>query len=64
MIGKNIKKLRKAKRLSVRKLASISGVHYSYISALELGIKDNPSLNILIKIAKGLGVEVDELFSK
>ena len=57
-----IKELREKSNMSIRKLASQSGVSYSYLSLLESGKKDNPSAKVLKKIAQALGVEGKEIF--
>ena len=45
----------------MNELARISGVNASYISALERKMKNNPSVNILEKLAKSLDVDIDEI---
>jgi len=60
-LGKKIQKLRKQKRLSQEELADmvrISRVHMGYI---EQGLR-SPSLKVLTKISKVLGVDISELF--
>lgn len=59
--AKYIKELRQDKGLSIRELASLSKVSHSYLSQIENNIKDNPSSEILRKIAKPLGVSYAEL---
>lgn len=61
MLGYNIKKYRKNKKLSQKQLAQETEVSTSYIQQLELGQKSNPSLKILIKISRVLGVDVKDL---
>jgi len=58
--GKRVKKIRLSKKLSQGKLAKILGVHPTYISGIERGLR-NPSLITLEKIAKALNVKVEEL---
>jgi len=58
--GKNVKEIRLEKKLSQGKLAKIIGVHPTYISGIERGLR-NPSLITLEKIAKALEVKIDEL---
>ena len=43
-------------------LAKETGLSKEYISALERGITDNPSLKVMKKLSKALGVSVTELF--
>ena len=52
---------RKHKRLSQKQLASLVGVHPSYIALIELGLR-KPSLDIALKLSRILGVPVEELF--
>lgn len=61
MFGKNIRRIREAKEIGVNKLSRLSGVNASYISALERDEKNNPSVNILEKLASALGVSVDDI---
>ena len=56
-----IKTLRQEKGLSQKALAEQVGVTDAYITMLESGKRKNPSLDILKKIAKALGVPVAEL---
>lgn len=60
VIGANIARIRNEQSLSVRKLAQMIDMDYSYISKIENG-KGNPTLDRLCKIAAGLGVELEEL---
>lgn len=60
--GQRIKELRIKNNLTQEKLADRSGVHYTYIGAVERGTK-NISLKNIEKVAKGLGVSLAEFFS-
>jgi transcriptional regulator with XRE-family HTH domain len=60
-IGKNIKKLRQAKGLSQDRLSKSANVSYNSIIKLETGGITNPTIETLQKIAKALGVSVEEL---
>lgn len=64
MFSNNIKKLREEKGLGVNELSRLSGVNASYISALERGEKENPTINTLEKIAIALEVPLDYLTRK
>lgn len=55
-----MREIRLRKQLSQGDIARTLGVHRSYISGLELGIR-NPSLLTIKKIAKALGVKPKEL---
>ena len=58
--GKKLREVRLKKRLSQGDVARILGVHRSYISGLERG-RRNPSLLTVHKVAKALGIKIDEL---
>ena len=62
MIGDNIKQIRELKKLGVNELARRSNISGSYLSNIEKGIKTNPSIDALEKIAEALEVSVDEFF--
>lgn len=60
-LGKCIRKVREAKGLSQKQIISsikMDGGQYSRIE----GGKTDPSFSAVVKIAKGLGVELSELF--
>lgn len=59
--GKRIRDVRKIKGITQEKLAEKSDIALSYIAMIEGG-KRNPTLNFIIKIAKGLDVEIYQLF--
>lgn len=61
LFGKRVAELRKEKHLSQEELADSCGIHRTYIGAIERGEK-SPTLNSIEKIAKGLGVNVKDLF--
>lgn len=56
-----IRRLRAAKGISQRDLAAKVGVKGAYIAQLETGARKNPSLDVLKRIARALGVPVTEL---
>lgn len=62
LIGIRIKRLRQEKKLSQEALAEKVGISPKYISSIERG-KENPTLDILIKLAGALRVEVEEVFT-
>lgn len=59
-VGLNIKRLREAQQISQEELADRAGVHRTYISGVERGVR-NPTIVALEKIAVGLGVELELL---
>ena len=56
-----IRKLREAQRLTQVELARRAKVSQGYLAALEGGLRKNPSLPTLKKLAKALGVPVAAL---
>jgi transcriptional regulator with XRE-family HTH domain len=60
-LSRVLKTLRESKGLSQVDLADRAKVGRTYIVKLESGDKRNPSLDILKKLAKALGVPVAEL---
>lgn len=59
-LGKIIRSKRMPQNLTQIELAGKAGVDRNYIGMLERGER-NPSYLSLLKIAKGLGITVDEL---
>jgi transcriptional regulator with XRE-family HTH domain len=62
-LGLRIKAFRENARLSQEELAHRSAIHVTYLSGLENG-KRNPSLLVLSRIATGLDVQLEALFTK
>jgi len=60
-LGEKIVKLRSEKGLSSVQLTQTTGLSRGYLWQLETGGKTNPSLDILQKLARALGVTVSEL---
>lgn len=56
-----IQRLRIAKGLTQRALATKAKVTPGYVAQIEMGQKRNPSLAVLRRLAKALGVPVAEL---
>lgn len=61
LIGRRIQELRKAKRFSQEKLAEKADISSTYLSRIECG-RENPTLDMLIKLASALDVEIWEMF--
>ena len=59
-LGQNMKRIRKVKQMTQGDICRKLGVDRSYISNVESGNK-NPTLSTITKLAKALGVSVDEL---
>lgn len=60
LVGRNVRKFRKERGLSQEGLAFESGIHRTYISGVERGIR-NPTVVILEEIANALDVPVSWL---
>jgi transcriptional regulator with XRE-family HTH domain len=60
-IGKRIQSLREKRGLTQEQLEEKSGINTKYVSAIERGQK-NVTIKTLEKIAKGLDIELYELF--
>lgn len=60
-IASNLRKLRESKKISQEKLARLADVSNNTIIKIEAGKNQNPTLDTLKKVAKILGVSVDEL---
>lgn len=61
MIGERIKQLRKMKGYSISELADLAGVSKSYLSYIERDLQNNPSLQVLAKIAAPLETSIEYL---
>jgi transcriptional regulator with XRE-family HTH domain len=59
-VGANVKRLRKAQRLSQEELAARSGLDRTYVSQIERAVK-NVTIVSLDKVARALGVPLTEL---
>ena len=60
-IGKNIKKHRTKQKLSQEDFARKSGVKYTTLTKIESNVIKKPSVLVMAKIAKALGVNIEEL---
>ena len=56
-LGKEIVRIRKEKSLSQENLAFEANIDRSYMAEIEEG-KTNPSLKVLLKISRGLNLEL------
>jgi transcriptional regulator with XRE-family HTH domain len=63
-IGKNIKKYRQEKELSQDKLSKLADLSLNTVVKIELDESQNPTIETIQKIAKALGVSVDDLLKK
>lgn len=63
-IGENVKRLRKAKNISLRKFALLAGISKTTVNEIENNIVTNPTLDTLQKLADALRVPLGLLTSK
>lgn len=61
-VGLNMKRLRQGKGWSQEELADRAGLHRTYVSGLERGVR-NPTVTVIEKLAKGLEAQIAELFA-
>ena len=61
LIGENITKIRESKGLTRTDLAKKSGVVYRTLENIERGKTPNPTIMVVNKIARALGVSIDML---
>lgn len=61
--GHKLRYHRKSKKLTIKDLANKVGVHYTMISRYENGV-NNPSVDVLKKLADALDVKQSELFGE
>jgi len=60
-LSDNLRRFRKAKGFTQEKLARFADLTNNTIIKIEAGKNQNPTLDTLKRIAKSLGVSVDEL---
>jgi transcriptional regulator with XRE-family HTH domain len=61
-LGRRVRGLRAAHKLSQEQLAERCSLHRTHISGIERG-RFNLTLNTLTRLAKGLGMPLSELFA-
>ncbi len=59
-VGLNVQRIRRNRGWSQEELAFNSGLHRTYISGIERGIR-NPTLTVLARLANALDVQPSEL---
>ena len=64
MLGNNINKIRIKKDIKLSALAKMVNISPGYLSDLEKGNKQNPSLDIINKIAEALNVPAEYLLKQ
>ncbi len=58
--GRRVRYLRQKQKISIEELAFRCNINSNYLSDLERGNR-NPTLKVLNKISKGLGIDLSEL---
>lgn len=61
MLAENIRKIRKKRGLSQEKLARLADISNNTLVKIEMGMAKEPTITTVKKIAKALGVSIDEL---
>lgn len=61
MIGRNIQEIRKRKGLTLTQLAANAGISKSYLSNIERGVNQNPSIEVLKRLAVVLNADLKTL---
>jgi transcriptional regulator with XRE-family HTH domain len=61
LLGRRIRSLRTEKGWTQQELGDHAEVNYKFVGEIERG-QQNPSLNVLVKIAAALGVDLLDLF--
>ncbi len=62
-VGENIKKRRAKLGLSQEYFAQKSGVKYTTLTKIESGVIKKPSVLLMAKVAKALGVSIEDLLT-
>jgi transcriptional regulator with XRE-family HTH domain len=60
-VGRRVRALRQRKGLSQLELAKRAKITQPYLAQIEAGVRKNPSLKTLQRLAKALGVTVGKL---
>ena len=60
-IGENVKKYRTKQGLSQEEFAKKPGVKYTTLTKIESSVIKKPSVLVMAKIAKALGVNIEDL---
>ena len=63
IVGTNVRRLRQAAQLTQEQLAFEAHIDLTYVGGIERG-KRNPSLLVMVRIAKALKVELSSLLAQ
>lgn len=61
-LSSRLKEIRESKKMTQQELSEKAGLHLTYVGHLELG-KYHPTVFVVWKIAKALGVSADKLIN-
>ena len=61
LLGRRIRTLRTEKKLTQQELGEKADINYKFLGEVERG-QQNPSFQVLVKIAAALNIELPELF--
>lgn len=62
MYENKVRSVRQQKGMTLLHLSELSGISVGYLCHLEKGSRNNPSLEVMEKIAKALDKKVSEIF--
>lgn len=62
-LGSNVRRLRRARKLSQETFALEFGVDRTYVSGIERGVR-NPTITVVERLADALQVPIGDLFSE
>lgn len=60
IFAKKLRELRRSKGLTQEKLAEVSDIDYKYLQKLESSNPSSPTLSVLEKLSRGLGITLTE----
>ena len=60
VLGKNVRRIREKRGLSQESLSELTGIHRTYVSGVERGVR-NPTVLIVAALARALGVKPSDL---
>lgn len=63
ILGRNVRLARSARGLTIEALAQDASLSYSYVGAIERGLR-NPTLDVIERLAGVLGVQTDALLRR
>lgn len=63
IFAERLRELRKSKGLTQEKLAEVSDIDYKYLQKLESKNPSSPTLSVLEKLSRGLGITLTEFIT-